>query len=408
MYGFRRGRRTFTGDSGYIIDRFILPVRQILDEYIYRAFFGGFGTRAASSDDFLAAFSAGFSFYQRILNTMEPGTYHLDAKMGELVAGRSQAADAINVEVGLDHGKYLKSRFDQEGNVEKVLNRGIELDKIAVLWAFSLRGYPSEKYARASLNFNYFDFPSLKGDVLSTFSDAMRDSLTADMVIARNPGETDFQLLQEGVSINPEAELQMVKGRPATSQGIKQYAMLFAAANFNNQADVSFGDYIDFRIAGIDDSFSAEVPTVSFSNLANTKTYVIPNTLDGSSISYALGLKANADQTTLNQLLNLPLEELALESFATAWGVAQGEPISEGLRETLRSEFSRYQSAMLDLMVQWVAENAEGEASEQLASLLKVFQERLEDMNSIGNLQRNLSRYEADLTLMGEFYEVFN
>ena len=54
--GFRRGRRMFTGGSNYILSRYILPIRQLFDEYIYNIIFNQFtNAGAGSQDDYLEA-----------------------------------------------------------------------------------------------------------------------------------------------------------------------------------------------------------------------------------------------------------------------------------------------------------------------------------------------------------------
>src|SRR5690606_5881640 len=123
--------------------------RQLLDEYLYKLIYTGFpASGAGSQNDYIQALNLGFDFFDKILSTVEPGTYVLNPETGEFEQGTPQSEEDLVLNVGLDYGKYLLSRYEAVGTTERVLSRGVELDKIGVLWAMSMRGYPAEKYER--------------------------------------------------------------------------------------------------------------------------------------------------------------------------------------------------------------------------------------------------------------------
>src|SRR5690606_32197919 len=152
--------------------------------------------------------------------------------------------------VDLGTGKYLEARIEVVGGRdEKVLNRGIELDKIGVLFAMGLRGYPALKYERAQLAVNYFDL--IKEFTLDRFSRVIREDLKVDLVSALGEDGV-YHPVTDSDFVFDAANPTHLKAKiaPSTSLAIREYAMIFATS-FDNSGNRTFGDYVDHRIKGI-------------------------------------------------------------------------------------------------------------------------------------------------------------
>lgn len=433
LRGFRQGRRMFMGGSSYVLSRYVLPVRQLVDEYLYNLIFNAFPNQdsadgspvAGSPSDYLEAVNLGIGFFDKILNTIEPGVYHLDAEKGELVAGRSDEADAKNVVVTLRDGKYLEAKSETVGDEERVLNRGVEFDKIAVLFAMSMRGYPAEKYERASMSFNYFDV--LKNFTLERFSSLMRDELTMDLVAVRSEGQADFVPLIGPTSVDPNDPNQlMAKIRPNTNSAVRQYASIFAMANYNTIADRTFGDYVTHRVKGVDDALPAGVEALEFTSANGLRTYVVPNTADKMSISFKIAEKAAPVAAKLSEtkaaIANAPdltpLKVQVIELFGQGWAIGEGEPMGENIVEILTNNFDGNLGAVRGMMAQWFETQEDPELKNQLGLLAATLEETLvayeiqaQAINaltdSVGDLERDLVRYESDLLFLRDLNAIF-
>lgn len=426
LYGFRRDRRTFTGSSSRVIGRFIMPIRQLVDEYIYGLIFNTFAeSGAGSQDDYLKAVNLGIGFFRKILDTVEPGTYHLDAK-GELVSGRSEEEGAKNVVVDLMTGKHLLSQIEMIGGEERVLSRGIELDKIGVLWAMSMRGYPAPKYERASLSLNYFDL--LKEFSMNTFSGIMRDDTTIDLVATRKDANSDFIAQPAGTRFTAGNPNQMkAKIRPATSLTLKEYATLFSVIDYGSSSDRTFSDYIDFRIKGIDSALPEGTPTVEFKSASGLKTYVVADTADKLSISFKVAQKA-AEQAAIKakaeaDLKALPttdeLKAAVIAKFGQAWAIGFGEPMGDDIVGILMGNFDGNIEIVVGMMSDWIAEAATPEDKAKLEALAagiaadltqyKGIAEQAEAIQGvIDGATRELTSLESDLIHYRDLFKIFN
>lgn len=432
LRGFRQGRRMFTGSSSYVLSRYVLPLRQLVDEYLYNIIFGAFRAEdsldgspvAASPSDYLEAVNLGITFFDKVLNTIEPGVYHLDEVKGELVSGRSDAADAKNVVITLRDGKYLESRSEIVGDEERVLNRGVEFDKIAVLFAMSMRGFPAEKYERASMSLNYFDV--LKSFTLDRFSNLMRDELTTNFAAIRPDGSTDFVpiSLQEANPADPNVIIAKI--RPNTNSAVRQYASIFAMSNYNTISDRTFGDYVNFRIKGVDDVLPAGTQALEFTSASGLKTYVVPNTTDKMSISYKVAEKAAPVAAQLAAAKDLlanapdltPLKIEIIEIFGQGWAIGEGEPMGANIVDILMNNFDGNLGAVRGMMAQWFSSQTDPALQAQLGQLAASLEEKLQAYeiqsqatqaasDSIADLERDLIRYESDLLFFHDLNNIF-
>jgi len=259
LNAFRRGRRDFTGNAGGVISRYILPVRQMLDEWVYGLVTGSQQEEGpAGSNDYLAAINVGLRFFMKVLQTAEPGTYVLNKDKGIYEVGTAKEGEtALNV--GLNIGKYLESTSETIGDKERVLRRGIELDKAAVMMALSMRGFPADKYQRASISVNYFDVA--KNLTLDIFTKVMLDAQEAPLNVAEFEGQLIAITPQQAQALagNEKFKLSQVKIKPSSNLFIETYAMIFAMLDFNNAGNKTFGDYVDYRIKGDDDKWLTDI-----------------------------------------------------------------------------------------------------------------------------------------------------
>jgi hypothetical protein len=427
LYGFRRGRRMFTGSSQMALTRFILPVRQLLDEYVYNIIFDGFRSNdpsaAGSQDDFINAINIGIRFYDKILSTLEPGDYHLDPATGELVSGRSAEPDAKNLVVTLREGKYLESRFENTGQEDRVLNRGIELDKIGVVWAMGMRGYPAPKYEAASLSVNYFDL--LREFTLDTFSKLIRDDYKIEIAAVKPEGSMDYVPVLDQQLDASDPNVLVAKIKPSTSLALRQYASIFAILGFDSNADRSFVDYMDVRVKGVNDAIPAGTQSVEFTSATGVKTYVVPNTADGMSISFAIGTAAKAASDKLAVLRGTALPDLsplkaeAIQLFGDAWLLGEGAPMGDDIVAILDGNFDGNMDIMKQLVAQWVETADDPAVKEQLVAVQTALDTKLAEyavaaqvggdvQSQIDDLNRELLQHEADLMNLRTLYSILN
>ncbi len=432
LYGFRRGRRMFTGSSNSILSRFILPMRQLVDEYIYNIIFSTFphqdaadgSAQPASPADYVNAINQSLDFFNGILDSVEPGEYHLDKPTGELVSGRATEADAKNVVIGLKTGKYLLPRFEIVGHEERVMNRGVELDKIGVLWAMSMRGFPAEKYMRANLSANYFDL--LKKFTMARFSSVVREDAKIDL-LAQKGEDGDFHPVSDpSFVVDPANPDQLkVKIKPSSSLAVQEYAMMFSAANFDTSADRTFGDYVDYRIKGIDAALPDGVTAAEFTSTSGLHTYVVPNSADGLSISYQIGLKAAeaaAKRVTAQEGMaaagdSAALMAQAIARFGDAWALGEGVAMPESIVGILQGNFDN-NLPILGLMVdQWMADATEPEAIASLTAAKDALNLVLDQYQAVAaaravfattvtDAEKELTKYESELIRLKNVYNL--
>lgn len=433
LYAFRRGRRDFTGASSSVIGRYIMPVRRLLDEYVFNIINNSFPTQdnfdgspnPGSPSDYVSAINAGIDFYNKLLETVEPGVYHLDAKTGELVSGRSEEEGAKNVLVDLKTGKYLLPRVEVIGGRDEVVqNRGVELDKIGVLYAMGLRGYPATKYERAQLAVNYFDL--IKEFTVGKFSGVIREDAKVDLVTALGEDGLYHPITDPTVAFDPANPAQLkAKIAPSSSLAIREYAMIFAT-NFDNAGNRSFGDYVDYRLKGIDAVFPAATTTAEFTSALGTKTYVVANTADDLSISFKIAAKAQESQAKIqaarDALAQLPdasvLKSQAISKFGEAWAIGNGQPMGDNIVQILEGNFEPNIPVVRLLTDQFVAGTTDPEQlakvttiRDELNAILDQFEalagdrKALEDAVDSGN--RELTGYESDLIHLKDMYQIF-
>ncbi len=433
LYGFRRGRRDFTGSSASVIGRYIMPVRRLLDEYVYNIINDSFPTQdnfdgspnPGSRSDYVGAINAGIDFYNKILETVEPGAYHVDPATGELVSGKSEEAGAKNVEVDLRTGKYLESRMDVIGGRDEiVLNRGIELDKIGVLYAMGLRGYPALKYERAQLAVNYFDL--IKEFTLERFSSVIREDLKTDLVSTLGDDGV-YRPVTDPAFVFDEANPAHLKAKiPASSNlAVREYAMIFAT-NFDNSGNRTFGDYVDYRLQGIDAVFPAGTATAEFTSTSGLKTYVVANTADNQSISFKIAIKAQEAaikvQAARDSLATMPssdqLKADAIAKFGEAWAIGNGEPMGADIVDILNGNFEPNLPVVRLMTDSFVASTEDPEQlakitviRDELYAILDQFEalatSKTAFESAIEDGQRELTGFETDLIHLKDMYAIF-
>jgi hypothetical protein len=293
MNSFRRGRRSFNGSSSGSLSRYIMPVRQILDEFVYRIVTGTMHQNGPEGRrDFNTALSQGLQFYSKILNTFEPGLYAENPESGKLEPIVTPNKDQKPVVIPVGIGKYLESQVEVIGDRQRAVRRGIDSDKTGVLLAMSMRGFPAEKYRRAGLQVNYFDVA--RDVTLELFSNVIKGSQDVTTYALEN--DSAYLVIPPelvGPAKNRGMELKKFRIAASSNSLVKTYATVFALMNVNSSGDRTFGDYIDFRIKGIDDaSLASTVKSIEFTSASGLRTYVVPNTPDGKSISYAIAKEA--------------------------------------------------------------------------------------------------------------------
>ncbi len=471
LSGFRRNRRDFTGNSSSVIDRYIFPVRQMLDEYVYGIIFGTIPeTGPASKEDYINAINIGLSFYLKVLNTPEPGRYLKDKESGVFVpADQASEGSTEELTVGTDVGKYIQASFETIGNEERATRRGTELDKAAVMMALAMRGYPAAKYERAGLALNFFDLA--KDLTLDLFSKTMRGKGEASFKAAKTKQGKLIALTENraaALSNIAQVQIETVKIKPSTSLFVESYSMIFAAADYNSASDRTFADYIDFRIVGENDqSLPANVERIQFTAANGLKKYVVPQTADGMSISYQIAkgadLSSQEMETSLafvkdpkvNAAINAMSEALfdkVLAGYQKVYATVQGQEVPQEVVAELSSDKIAGLNRMLATISSIVEQatqikteaEAEGEkgqetvaAMEQILNAISEQQktfvcdvqleitegaplvctaETLQTLNSeitakndkIETIQRQLRGIEADLIQLQQMYKMFN
>ncbi len=471
LSGFRRNRRDFTGNSSSVIDRYIFPVRQMLDEYVYGIIFGTIPeTGPASKEDYINAINIGLNFYLKVLNTPEPGRYLKDKESGIFVpADQASEGSTEELMVGTDVGKYIQPSFETIGSEERATRRGTELDKAAVMMALAMRGYPAAKYERAGLALNFFDLA--KDLTLDLFSKTMRGKGEANFKAAKTKqGQLVALTDSRAAALSNIAQIQIetVKLKPSTSLFVETYSMIFAAADYNSASDRTFGDYIDFRVVGENDqSLPPNVERIQFTAANGLKKYVVPQTTDGKSISYQIAKGADKSSQEMEaslayvndpkvkaavQTLTEALFDKVLAGYQKVFEVVQGEAVPAEVVAELSADKASGINRMLTTISNIVSQaneikaaaEAEGEkgletvaAMEQILTAIAEQQktfvcdqqleltagtplvcstESLESLNSkladnndkIETIQRQLRGVEADLIQLQQMYKMFN
>lgn len=375
---FRRGRREFTGNSRRVMSRFVLPLRRLLDEYVYNIVNETFvakdkedgSANPGSPRDYLDAINASLSFFMQTLSTPEPGVYHVDASKDVLVKGRVTEEGAKNVVVPLGIGKYLLPRYELVGTEERVLSRGVEDDKIAILFALGMRGYPAEKYLRAQLAVNYFDL--IRQPMLRVYSEIMRDDYKIDVSAVKGE-DGDYHVIRDG----GEGEKMSFKIEPGTSLAVQEYAAIFGMLGLDSGAQKLFGNYIDVRLEGVNAAFPSGVETASFKSADGLKTYVAADTEDGLSISFKVVKKAAEaaeKKARLKALISNPPDRQAEQTqvislLSDAWLLAEGKAIPERVVELLKKELDQHLDEIDSLFGEWLEKTEDQALREKLAEI---------------------------------------
>ncbi len=320
LYSARRGRRTFTGGSTAVMSRYIMPMRQLLDDYVYQIVTNGFkASGAGSQQDYIASLNTVIGFYNSILQTMAPGTYqeNPETKFYERVEGNaSQGSDQVLIPLGF--GKHFQTQYENDGFTERAIARGVQFDKLAVLFAMSLRGFPAQKYRRASLNLNFFD---LVGELsFGIFSNVLRDELTGELEVVKPSADAPF-IPSQLVSAPEGSQTKTIKFKPDTNLSIQQFASVFLTQNFNTNSDDSFGSYVDYRVKGENDSgLNTSKGVVEFDSVTGLETYVVAQTKDKRSISFEIATKASEVSKEISELEESLEEESDEEKIAEIEG----------------------------------------------------------------------------------------
>jgi hypothetical protein len=396
LNAFRRGRRDFTGNANGVISRYILPVRQMLDEWVYGLVTGSQQEAGpAGANDYLAAVNVGLRFFMKVLQTPEPGTYVLNKEKGMYEVGTAKEGEQA-LSVGLNVGKYLESTSETIGDKERVLRRGIELDKAAVMMALSMRGFPADKYQRASISVNYFDVA--KNLTLDIFTKVMLDAQEASVNVADVEGTLIAVTPAQAESLrgNEKIKISQAKIKPSSNLFIETYAMIFAMMDFNNASNKTFGDYVDFRIKGDDDkTIPSGVERVSFIGANGLQTYIVPQTRDGKSISFEIAKNAGTISKELEAASKLSKSKSVQASIA-----AQSEALFPaavaGMKEVLKSIGADEPSA--EQIAAWEADKtaAVGEILESITGIKGQATTILEQATAAGN-KRAIERMTAIL-----------
>ncbi len=451
---FRRGRRNFTGGSSFVISRFMLPIRQMYDEFIYRILTGTFAQSGAESrGDFQNAVLTGLDFFKEILTTPEPGVYQFDKELGIYVESPASSNLEENLEhpplvVGLGLGKYLQSSFVQTGSSEKVMRRGVLVDKIGAMIALSLRGYPAERYERASMTFNYFDI--FRDDTLNIFSNAMRETLKGNYSALKLENGALLALPSDvAQTLPPDLLVQNIEVKAPTHTALKMMSMALAVEAHDGTADRTFGDYLDMRIDGIDaQSIPEGTPTLRFRSANGTRTYVIPQTRDGRSITFLIAKDAPGLAEKLAQAIAISADpqrkqrqsELAnqlfsgfLQDFSTIYKELTGVALGQEQAAELESDKTEGMQNMIRILEDWLgqieqnlAANPNGAAAARLQKAKEMIEKSIatpgelllefsqlgaemdEAENDAQSTQRELVRIESDLLQLRQLYkEVF-
>lgn len=408
LFGFRRGRRRFTGGSDYVINRYFMPMRQFFDEFLYRTLTGKFNTLPDSSPesraDYLSAVQTGISFFIATLNTLEPGSYTLDAATNEFKSGSSNSPDAKQLKLTLADGKYLLPGFEQDGLHQRPTRRGVEIDKIASLLMFTMRGYPAQKYQQISLTMNYFDL--LKKPLLEIFSKLMRSQSNTEIQVTKTADGT-FKM---GTSDDPNAENLTAMIKPSTSALLQKYAMVTALLFVDNSSDKTFKDYIDFRIKGDNDqSIPATVETVEFTSQLGTRVYVIPQTSDKMSIAFAMAQDAPALEQQL-QAQQKQKDELPPQIIQQIKALLlQAEVAPEAKIDAYLEQISADFEENIDQAMQLIEKITPSLTPEliSLAAKLRIDVAAYKAID-VTELTQKLKTIEADLLELQEFAQQYN
>lgn len=422
MQGFRRGRRSFTGSSHYVLDRWLMPVRQIMDEYIYGIVTGSFAQRGpGSQQDYLQAFQIGLGFYMKVLSAIEPGDYHFDEETKEFVSGAKEGAKTLNV--SLKDGKYLRARFANVGFEERALSRGVETDKLYTLMLMSMRGYPAKKYRQASLYLNYFD---LLGEfTLERFSDFITDDFKVE-VTAKVGEDGGLTLVSSSADEGGSGEVVTGLIPVNTSLALKEYAKFFAALEYNSESKRDFGEYVDYRLKGKDALLPDGVEKVEFTSASGTLVYQVPNSKDGLSISYKLAkrasLAAQAASKAQAELDSRPGSDVligqAVATFVEAFKVATGQDLSPNDIANISSAFPTYHPDIVGMFESWLANLQDEQARLKVEELKTKFdtesglalnaEKEIDQLEGqIADSEADLRSIEADLISLKKLYDLF-
>ena len=399
---FRRGNRLFTRSSFRVFTRTILPVRQVLDELFYKLIAGDFEGQTVNDEitpgsfsDYFEALNDGIGLYQEILSAVEPGEYSFDAATNTFTEGAPTSEDAKNVVVQLGVGKYLEAAFTPGGEweeSERIQRRGVEFDKMATMFALTMRGFPALKYQRASLSVNYFAVA--KQPILDIFSEFMRDAFKTTMKAVKVPDSEVY--LAVANDFEAEEGQEVIEGEvdASTSLSLQINAMIFAMSNYNSNADKTFGDYIAFMTKGVDDSSIPDgIETVEFTSTSGLKTYVVPQTADGNSISFQVAQSAaemslkKAQLTEESATLAIDLDaktdaafEPVLEALKVVFKEANGAELDEA---TIESLTTRPKADALDVMMGYidrVEAFAQSNGDEELLALITAQKETYSEL----------------------------
>jgi hypothetical protein len=369
LYSERDNRRNFSGSASFVLSRYFLPIRQVFDEFVYRLVTDSFPPTdgPGGRQDYINGLVTGLEFLTDIVSTPEAGVYHFDEAQEKFVSGEPKEEGQKKLIVPEGMGKQLMGSFGSVNGVDVPVKRGALFDKLGAMMAMTLRGFPSQKYQRASLTVNYYDFEIFRTPLFDSFSKTMQGNLI------RESKAVYVDALKAYVAITDESASQMAddmevidaKLDAASNNVVEDYSMIFAVSDLNNDADQTFRDYVDFRIVGVDDQGVPDgVETVKFLSASGTKEYLIPQTLDERSITYAIAKDAPLKSEQYHDImdfLNDPettgkaadlLEDATpavLVAFKKVWERVEGSPMPDSVESAILGDKESGLTQMLDL-----------------------------------------------------------
>lgn len=324
MGAFRRGQRDY-GKRRSAFETYVLPVRKILDDYLWRKYlFNNFigassdkGIIPLSEQDYISAFFApgfGEDLLLKIMSSVEGTSYNLNKDKGvyeEATAGSGDLTVALDFSKDLySDYKYSTDRFFY-GQLESM---GVVTDKIMVILGTLLRGSSRAVEMEGNEELMFFSLADFSPRLMKAVQNFIVDDWTFELpTLELDDGKL---LAVDPLYLNSQLkkQVQRVKVKEGSyGDDLNFLSLFFFTNNFDFDGSRMMEDLFDLRIEGVDDQGVDKNKSIRFKNYLGNKTYVVPRTIGIDSMTYILAEKAEPISKKMWQIYDRLGEAKAFE-----------------------------------------------------------------------------------------------
>ncbi|MFK7872494.1 MAG: zinc-dependent metalloprotease [Oligoflexales bacterium] len=270
------------------LSRSLNTLHMILNQFYIHGYRNAFKDNGSGSlNDFMQAISISLKFMFRVLNTAEPGDYHLqDDKIW--IRGQGKESDT-KIHLPLGPARFLYPDILQNPRGEtQILHSGSERHKIEVLEILT-RKTPMGK--------SFMNLDSMFNGILShLFSMIIRGEWITSLPTEKLTDQV------HAYSYEPSENTKHYAIFPSKSQNIQNWATTLAVSRFFSSPQ-EFESLIDFRVKGEDKIYrGTQLETIQFPSSTRSVKYVVPQNRNKDSIAYAIASKIKSIMENIKKL----------------------------------------------------------------------------------------------------------